>query len=92
MAIQFTLTQSTYNKMNASEARRKTIENSPLFTLIMSDIDRAIREGEFEIYLHNNNHFHDWTPIGEAVVRVLRDKGFEVKVYDYNCTTIISWK
>jgi hypothetical protein len=78
--------------MNASEARRKTIENSPLFTLIMSDIDRAIREGEFETYLHNNNHFHDWTPIGEAVAKVLRDKGFEVKVDDYDCTTTISWK
>ncbi len=78
--------------MNASEARRKTIENSPLFTLVMSDIDRAIREEEFEIYLHNNNHFHDWTPIGEAVVKVLRDKGFEVKVDDYDCTTTISWK
>jgi hypothetical protein len=78
--------------MNASEARRKTIENSPLFTLIMSDIDRAIREEEFEIYLHKNYHFHDWTPIGEAVVKVLRDKGFKVKVNDYDCTTTISWK
>jgi hypothetical protein len=78
--------------MDASEARRKTIENSPLFTLIMSDIDQAIREEEFEIWLHNNYHFHDWTPIGEAVVKVLRDKGFEVKVNDYDCTTTISWK
>jgi hypothetical protein len=78
--------------MNASEARRKTIENSPLFTLIMSDIDRAIREGELEIYLRNNYHFHDWTPIGEAVAKVLRDEGFEVKVDGYDCTTTISWK
>ena len=78
--------------MNAPEARRKTIENSPLFTLIMSDIDRAIREEEFEIYLHNNYHFHDWTPMGKAVAKVLRDKGFEVKVDDYDCTTTISWK
>jgi hypothetical protein len=31
-------------------------------------------------------------PIGEAVVKVLRDKGFEVKVDDYDYTTTISWK
>jgi len=78
--------------MNASEARRKTIESSPLFTLIMSDIDRAIREGKFEIYLYNNDHFHDWTPIGEAVAKVLLGKGFKVKVDDFGCTTTISWK
>ena len=58
----------------------------------MSDIDRAIREEEFEIYLRNNNHFHDWTPTGEAVVKVLRDKAFKVNVDDYDCTTTISWK
>jgi hypothetical protein len=78
--------------MNASEARRKTVENSPLFTDIMSDIEKAIEEGELEVILYGNYHFHDWTPLGEAVTKVLRDREFSVQIDDICRWTTISWK
>jgi hypothetical protein len=79
--------------MNASEARRKTVENSPLFELIVSEMERAIEAGKFEIVLYSNYHFHDWmTPLGEAVTKVLRDMEFSVQIDDISCQTTISWK
>jgi hypothetical protein len=78
--------------MNASEARQKTVENSSLFTDIMSDIEQAIEDGELEVILHGNNHFHNWTPLGEAVTKVLKDREFSVAINDIRRCTTISWK
>ena len=78
--------------MNASEARQKTVENSSLFTHIMSDIEKAIEDGELEVNLYGNYHFHDWTPLGEAVTKVLRDREYSVSINDICRLTTISWK
>ena len=78
--------------MNASEARQKTVENSSLFTHIMSDIEQAVEDEKFEIVLFGNYHFHDWTPLGEAVTKVLRDREFSVQIDDILRWTIISWR
>ena len=78
--------------MFASDARLKTVENSQLLKNIMVDIERAIENEKFEISLYQFEDFLQWTPLGEAVTKVLRDKGFTVEIDEFTYMTSISWK
>jgi len=57
----------------------------------MEDIEIAVQNEKFEITMNNIDDFREWTPLGTAIVGVLRTRGFEVDVCKYSYITTISW-
>ena len=78
--------------MFASEARLKAVENSQLFKNIMMDIEHAIENEKFEITWYDNIDFREWTPLAQAVTKLLRYRCYEVDINQYTYITTISWK